>query len=382
VQAAYDGHEGLRRAEQCAPDLILTDLMMPGMSGDELLSRLRADARYDHVPVVVLTAKADDALRLSLLQHGAQDYVMKPFSERELEARIGNLIAVKRTREVLRAELQSQASDLEVLARELVHNRKALRAAVEAANEARDQAARESRAKSDFLSMISHEMRTPLTAMLLLLENLRSHQDNLTEHQKDRLRRVIASAQRFSHLVDSLLQQQRLTSGRVERKVVSFSFPRLVKEVRDEVLPLIEQKGLTFEVEVPDELAPLHSDPTLVRLILVNLLGNATKFTPQGKIALSAAQTEAGLRVVVSDSGVGIAEADQERVFAAFEQLEEVVTKSKPGVGLGLALVRSITELLGGRVELWSRLGHGSAFAVTLPDLEPEPAVKGAARDA
>src|SRR5690606_9255172 len=117
----------------------------------------------------------------------------------------------------------SQAGDLEVLARELVHNRKALRAAVEAANEARDQAARESRAKSDFLSMISHEMRTPLTAMLLLLENLRSHQDNFTEHQRDRLRRVMASAQRFSHLVDSLLQQQRLTSGRVERTVVSFS---------------------------------------------------------------------------------------------------------------------------------------------------------------
>lgn len=149
VVSVFDGKEGMRRALELRPDLIITDVMMPELSGDQLVREVRSHPELESVPVVVLTAKADEGLRVRLLREGAQDYLAKPFSAEELEARASNLIAMKRAREVLRAELESASEDIGELAGQLAERKREVERALEV--------------RTQFLSMASHELRTPLT---------------------------------------------------------------------------------------------------------------------------------------------------------------------------------------------------------------------------
>lgn len=154
VAVASGGREGLERAVALRPDLVLTDLMMAGGTGEELLRGIRARPELDGVPVVVLTAKADDELRVRLLRSGAQDHVMKPFSASELRARVMVHVTSKRAADFLRRELDSQAHDLETLVLEVAARRRELEAALDATRIARDEADRASRVKSNFLALV------------------------------------------------------------------------------------------------------------------------------------------------------------------------------------------------------------------------------------
>ncbi len=172
VETAHDGKEGLEKALEVNPDLILCDVMMPGMSGDQLISEFRKRPDMDTVPIVLLTAKADDDLRIRLLREGAQDYLTKPFSNEELLARIKNLITIRRAREVLQKEIEIQLGDLETLAREVTSRKRELENAKEALEIARDHAEKANLFKSSLLRMVSHEFRTPLTSLQLQLQIL------------------------------------------------------------------------------------------------------------------------------------------------------------------------------------------------------------------
>ena len=130
TSGALDGREGLAKALEDPPDLVLSDIMMPEMSGDELVREIRRHAELATVPIILLTAKADDALRVELLQSGAQDYLMKPFSADELRARVSNLVTMKRARDVLQEEIETQTSDLERLAAEVTHRKRELQTAL------------------------------------------------------------------------------------------------------------------------------------------------------------------------------------------------------------------------------------------------------------
>src|SRR3989442_1330431 len=194
----------LATAEARCPDLIVTDVMMPRMSGDQLVRALRNRPAFDGVPIVILTARADDELRVRLLRSGAQDYVMKPFLAEELRARVANLVIIKRTREVLQHELASQVSDLEALAAEVTFRKRELRTALDAMRVAREQAEQASRAKSDFLSLVSHELRTPLTAIRTYLHLLeRDGAASLLPRQRSIVEKTARSSGRLLALVES-----------------------------------------------------------------------------------------------------------------------------------------------------------------------------------
>jgi signal transduction histidine kinase len=372
VVSAIDGQEGIDKALADPPDLIVSDVMMPRLSGDQLLRALRDRRSLDDTPIVMLTAKADDELRVQLLKEGAQDYVMKPFSVEELRARVGNLVTMKRAREVLRRELQSQLGDLEELAREVTLRKQELHSTVEALRVARDQAERAAMVKSDFLRLVSHELRTPMTTLQLQLERLERAQSELTPKQRDVVHLMDLSSRRLVELIESLLEYARLQSGRLTTHIEPLELPLLVDGVVEEMRPQADNKRLKLGRSLPPQLVPLRSDARLVRLILSNLVSNAIKYTDEGEIAIDVSQEDDTTEIAVRDTGPGIPADRQALVFEPFEQLEPLDKKHRPGVGLGLSLVREMVNALGGAIQLRSQPGSGSTFIVTLRAVESE----------
>ncbi|MET0342183.1 MAG: ATP-binding protein [Polyangiales bacterium] len=369
VAQAADGVEGLERARTLRPDLIVSDMMMPRMTGEGLVEALRADHTLDAIPILLLSANSDEALRTRNLQRGAQDYVLKPFTSAELLARVHNLLSVKRSRDLLQHEVETQQVDLEALSRQVVAQKRELSLSLATAREARQHAEQASRAKSDFLSLVSHELRTPLTAIQLQLERLRrGAAGTIGSDQARAVDTMSRSAARLLDLLETLLEFGRLESGGREVVVEAVDIGTLVADVVEAQQARAAQKGLTLRALGSDASVAVRSDAHLLRLLLGHLLDNALRYTERGEVTVLLERgPEGSARLQVRDTGPGIPEAQRERVFEPFQQLEQVRHKRESGVGLGLALVRSIAGVLGATVALESEVGQGSTFTVTLP---------------
>ena len=368
VSTAADGQEGLERALALRPDLIVTDIMMPRMSGDQMVKALRESADLADVPVLLLTARADDEMRVALLSGGAQDYLTKPFQPRELQARVANLVSAKRTGDRLRAALAGASGDLETLASELVSKHNALRTALDAADVAREQAERANEVKSLFLGMVSHELRTPIATMDMNVQMLeRSRETGLPDNQWRRVERLGRATRQIASLVESLLEYTRVESGKVNVHLQQLDADAIAREVVA-VHADHAAEGVALTFDPPSEPLPvLVSDARLVRVVLSNLVSNALKFTTEGSVRVTLAYQGASHVFEVRDTGPGLEEADIARIFLPFEQLAPLQRKTVPGVGLGLALVDQIVSALGGMVEIISKPGEGSVFIVRLP---------------
>ena len=372
VVSAFDGEHGLSEALRLRPDLIVSDVMMPGLSGDALLRELRSRRDLDGTPVIVLTARADDALRARLLREGAQDYLNKPFFAEELRARAKNLVSMKRARDILQRELSSRTRDLEGLAGELAQRRRELTTALESTRVARDHADRASSMKTSFLRMVSHELRTPLTSLKLNLERL-SRGRGAIGREDEMIRKITVSADRLHELIESLLEYARIEGGRLRVEVADVDAQAVCADVLEELRPQAAQKRLSLRLlRAPSPPPALRSDPRLLRLVVVNLVGNAIKFTPAGAVEIEVSRDAGSHRILVEDSGPGIPPQDHDRIFEPFEQMEPLPHKHTRGVGLGLSIVKEMVEALSGRIELRSALGQGSTFTVTLPAEGPE----------
>jgi len=256
---------------------------------------------------------------------------------------------------------------------------------------------RANRAKSEFLANVSHELRTPLAAVVGFVDLLRDGAyGELAPRQVAPVERIESSANHLRELVDQILDLSKLAAGRLEVSTEALSLRAFVIDVASEVESLLNEKGLNFSISVPATLPKVETDPTHLRQILVNLLGNAIKFTATGTIRVrafhvpddSVAQVAAGSRrrpllavcgsfiaLQVSDGGTGIAEKDQERIFEEFEQVDAGPRgdSMRRGTGLGLSISRRLARLLGGDITVESELGTGSTFTVWLPFDAVEP---------
>lgn len=370
--SASDGLEGLELARALQPDLILTDLKMPQLSGLDLIRELRAAGEL--MPVLVLTGHADEQMHASLLRAGAQDYLSKPFSPDELRARVGNLVTLKRARDVLQTELASRSEDVSALAAEISQRKRELKATLAAMQVALAQAERAAVARSAFLNMVSHELRTPLNGLQLQLRLLRGGRGQpLTEKQQETVGQITGTVGRLRELVDAVVEYTRVQSGRLELHIEPVDLPGLCRQTTEELQPQAQHKGLLLRTELPAELTPLQSDRRLVQLILVHLVTNAIKFTERGSIVVAAEGDEQEQRLSVTDTGPGIPKEQQQLVFEPFEQLTPIRQKHVPGIGLGLAVAKELVSALGGRIELRSEPGAGSTFRVILPTDSRQP---------
>jgi len=227
-----------------------------------------------------------------------------------------------------------------------------------------------SAAKSQFLANMSHEFRTPLNAILgytsLLLQGVVGE---LAPAQRRSLERVDSSARHLLALINDILDISRIEAGKMPLHPSEFALADLVAELMAELEPIVARARLPVYREVPDDLPPLRTDRAKVKQILLNLMTNALKFTPEGWVELHAAwdaDTDR-VRVAVTDTGIGIAEPDQQRVFEDFSQADSSPTRAYGGAGLGLAISRRLASMLGGEITLVSAPGRGSTFTLVLP---------------
>ena len=239
-----------------------------------------------------------------------------------------------------------------------------------------EQAQAANQAKSNFLATISHELRTPLTALTgygeLLADDILGP---LTETQHEVIERMRTVTAHLTTMIDEILSYASLDAGRERVLVTSVHPDAVLRQAAEVTEQQARPKGITLGVHIPDDVAPLRTDGEKLRQILVNLADNAVKFTePGGSVFLQLSDEPAGadhprreLRFRVRDTGVGISQADQSRLFQPFSQLETGLTRRHGGTGLGLFISRRLTELLGGHLELESVPGNGSTFTVVLP---------------
>lgn len=263
----------------------------------------------------------------------------------------------------------------EKYALEREHLLRELEAYAEDAERARRQAERANQVKSEFLAMISHELRTPLNAMIgytgLLLEGI---PEPLTEAARRKVERIEASAQHLRGMIEEILTFSRLEAGESRVDWEEVAPAALLAEVEGLLEPLAAARGLALECRVPARLPSLESDPRRLRQILINLVGNAIKFTNEGGIRLEVEALGDELVFLVTDTGPGIDPGQLARVFDPFWQAEGGLTRRTSGTGLGLSVARRLTELLGGELAVASTVGRGSTFIVRLPLRPPPPA--------
>lgn len=496
VSLAEDGEAALQLALAEPPDLIVTDLMMPRRDGEAFLRALRSHADFPHVPALVLSARADDALREKLLDELVQDYLTKPFSPQELRARVRNLVTVKRTVDILQKELNSQASDIWELTASLVDSRKSLQrsftalqvsdrrwlglyentavgialadrdgkilsanpalqrmlgygpddiagvsliALTDAAERAtterkvhdlmdgelpayhtqkryvrrdgsylwanvfasripamaedgpmlaiiveditsrleaerslaatRAELARVSRftAMGELVASIAHEVNQPLSAVVTnshaALRWLSLPTPNL-EEVSAALHRVSRDATQAGAVIARI--RKFLRAGEIRREAVDV--PRLIDDLLQMLQAMLSESGVRVVVDLPANLPPLTADPVQLQQVILNLVVNAVDAlrdlpAARREVTIVVAPDEAGgLRFSVRDRGPGVAAVGEERLFDAF------YTTKPDGLGMGLAISRSIVENHGGRLWLDPSVEPGACFVFTLPD--------------
>jgi PAS domain S-box-containing protein len=230
--------------------------------------------------------------------------------------------------------------------------------------------------KTQFLANMSHEFRTPLNAVLgytsILLEGVNGP---LLAPQEQSLRRIESNATHLTFVIDDILDISRIEAGRLPLHVSDCHLPDLIAEVIAELEPIIARSTLKVASEIDASAVFIRSDRQKVKQIILNLLGNALKFTREGSIRVS---TQCGaatdtIEIAVQDTGIGIAPEDHEKVFEDFRQVDSSPTREYGGTGLGLAICRRLATMLGGRISLLSQLGRGSTFTLHLPPLGPHP---------
>jgi signal transduction histidine kinase len=277
------------------------------------------------------------------------------------------------------------------LALVLRHERRQARSLVERSKELErlsSELLRVNRMKSEFLANVSHELRTPLNAIVGFVDLLREGvYGDLAPRQVKPVERIEASANHLRHLVDQVLDLAKMAAGRLEIHTETIDLRPFVLDVASEIESLVSEKGLSLSLVMGAALPRICTDPTHLRQILVNLLGNAVKYTNEGGIVIRTRlvdslpdsgpsstdrpsyPTNPWIGIQVIDTGIGIHPADQRRIFEEFEQVDAGPrgNSAERGTGLGLAISRRLAGLIGGMVELESELGKGSTFTLWLP---------------
>lgn len=321
VVTVDSGKEALEKIEQYPPDLILLDVMMPGMDGYEVTQKIRQHPNLPFIPIILITAHEDSSV-VKGLDVGADEFIRKPVRVDELQARVRSLLRLKQTI---------------------------------------DQ-------RDNFVSCLTHDLRTPLVAadrMLYLIQQ--ENFGKISEPLHDVITAMINNNQNLLQMLNNLLEVHCYDVGQKILSFVTFNLTDLIKEIVTELSPLMQEKNLDVKVDFSDDEAIVNGDRLEIRRVLTNLISNAIKFTDQGFIAVRMiAKDENNCSMIcleIEDTGIGISPENQLAIFERFRQGNH----KRSGHGLGLYLCHQIIEAHEGTLEVESEVGKGSLFTICLP---------------
>mgnify|MGYP003945139059 FL=1 len=412
ARVAANGQLALAAIRERKPHLVLSDIVMPEMNGYDLCRAIKADPTLRDIPVILVTSLNDPKDIIRGIECGADNFIRKPYAEDYLLNRISHMLMNQKLRKNQNVEIgialylgdqkhfinaeRQQILDLlistyeqavqvngELQARErqvIELNMRLAHHAAELETINREIAlknlelAEASRMKSAFIANMSHELRTPLNAIIgftgALLMKLPGP---LTSDQDKQLNTIRASARHLLSLINDILDVAKIEAGKLTLSIEPVHCQDLMVEVADTLRPLAQQKGLALEMALGEADQPpaiIETDRRALTQILINLLNNAIKFTEQGTVRISLAQREEdGVLVTemsIADSGAGIKEEDQAKLFQAFSQLDSTSTRHVEGAGLGLYLCQNLANAIGGALFFNSDYGSGSTFTLAL----------------
>jgi signal transduction histidine kinase len=360
VASAATAAEALEQMRRHNIDLLVLDERLPGaVSGLELYQQLKAAGQ--DVPAILVTGFQSEELVLQALRAGIRDFVPKndKFLDHLLPAIARVLKQAGTERELAESRVRTKAAQerQELLEREIAERKRAEEALKEA-----------DRRKDEFLAMLAHELRNPLAPVRSALHILRLD-DSDGERRRQTYDLLERQIEHLVRLVDDLLDVSRITRGKINVQKVRVDLASVAARAIEGSRPTIKERGHTLEVTLPNEPVAVTADPLRLAQVIWNLLNNAAKYTPEdGRIWLTAAAEGSEAVVRVRDTGVGIPSEMLPKVFDLFTQVDRAIDRSLGGLGIGLTLVRRLTELHDGTVEAFSGgAGQGSEFVVRLP---------------
>ena len=351
VFAVIDSREAMETAIDDMPDVILLDILMPEMDGYEVIAALKKSEKTKHIPIIFITGLDSVEAEEKGLALGAADYISKPFHSKIARLRVQNQIKI-----IERVRIEHDLNVVLKLKAELIA--------------AKELAEYSNRAKSEFLSRMSHEMLTPLNAIMGIAQilQMRNIQDNIKKNIKD----LDTASRTLLNLINDVLDVAGIEYGILKLKESVFNFNEMLQVISQatQYNASIKKHTLKFTADpaIPDSLI---GDEKRLRQVIATLLANAVKFTPEhGTISFSAhllneEGDEITLRFEVADNGIGISKEQQLVIFNIFEQAEGGNTRQHGGIGVGLALSKRIVEIMGGDIWVESEPKKGAKFSFT-----------------
>jgi two-component system, sensor histidine kinase and response regulator len=330
------GMSMLEAMQDRLPDLILLDVMMPGIDGIELCHRLKRDDRTKHIPIVMVTALSSREDLSRCLEAGADDFISKPLNGLELRARVRSLLRIKRQYD----ELQG-----------LVHLREEML-----------------QLRMDLSHMVIHDLRNPLANILLSCQILQMR--GLDDRTAPKIQQIEYAGHRLESMIDSLLMTAKLESGKLALHPTSVDLPELVQSVCAEFAAIAAQQGVNLVQELARGELRIEGDATLLRRVLDNLLSNALKFAPaQSDVTVAVLMHDDQVLLQVRDRGQGVNPELRDQIFAKFEVGQHLPQVKQ--IGLGLAFCKLVVEAHNGQIHVGDNQPSGCMFTITLPQLAP-----------
>ncbi|MEY3401904.1 MAG: hypothetical protein RLZZ86_1519 [Cyanobacteriota bacterium] len=367
VRIEAEGLNVIKQARLSIPDLILLDIMLPDLNGFEVCKQLKADPLTEGIPIIFMTALADPVDKVKGLNLGAVDYITKPFQKEELLARVRGHVQLRQLNKTL--ELQNQ--QLIELKNEL-ENRVAERTAE--LSQALEKEKELNQLKSRFITMASHEFRTPLAIISSSSGILQNFSDRLSEKRKqEHLETIQNTIKHIIQVLDDVLMINQAEAEKIEVKLEPLDIIKFCRHLKEQIEASFTSHGIDFYIDLGDEIFSNYQlvlvDKKLLRQIITNLLTNAIKYSPDHNLVnFSLSRKDNQLIFKIIDHGIGIPATDQVHLFEYFQRGSNVGTL--PGTGLGLSIVKKCVDLHQGEITFHSELGKGTVFTVILPFLK------------
>lgn len=335
IVEAENGDQALDQISSDPPDVVLLDVMMPGIDGFEVCRRIKDDPGSASIPVLLVTALRERDDRLQGIQAGANDFITKPIDSREVALRVNNAVFTKKLFDQVQKNYE-QLKELSDLRDNLTH-------------------------------MIVHDLRSPLTGIQGFLELLQMKAaEKLEEDELEYIKKALGGCSTLIEMISSLLDVNRLEAGEMPLDITDCELGAIADEAIQAIGAAVP--GVKVKIDKPDEPVNANCDPEIMCRIISNLVGNALKFSPKGsEVKVSLEKTADSVRVSVKDSGPGIPPEYRDRIFEKFGQVEARSERKKYSTGLGLTFCKLAVEAHNGKIWLDSEVGCGSTFWFEIP---------------